>query len=161
LYLTSDGTATYPDHGWASLIDANTNLQAAQLFAARTNAGGPIFPGFGLPPNSATLTPSSVSLITGTTWDRLGGFSGNCYGPGCGNTGWVRAQFTVAAAGDHYLAIGTSNSEDTAYDSGIAVDRVTIDDIEVEVGDGVPEPGTTATLLGGLCLCILARRRRR
>src|SRR5262249_26969848 len=36
-YLTSDGTAQFTDYSWAVLVDAATNTQVAQLFAARTN----------------------------------------------------------------------------------------------------------------------------
>ncbi len=161
LYLTSDGTETFPDYGWAALIDAATDSQVAQLFAARTNASGPIFPGFGLPPNAAVLSPSSVSLITGTTWEELGPDSGSCYGPGCGNTGWVNSRYTVTAAGNYYLAIGATNATDTAFDSGLAVDGVTLDDREVELGPGIPEPGSVSLLVCGLALMALRATTRR
>ena len=64
------------------------------------------------------------------------------------------------AANYHFFTHSIDYSKYTDNIISSLIDNI-IDDIQVEVGGGVPEPGTTATLLGGLCLCVLASRRRR
>lgn len=158
-YVTSDG-AGYADYAWAELYDSSNNL-VSLLFTARTRPDGSIIPGFGMPDPNATLTPGTVSIIPGgPEWSALGDSSGSCYNSGCGYTGWVNSNYIIPNAGDYYLRIGVVNWSDTAYDSGLAVDGVTIGGKPIDPTSPVPEPSTIA-LFGSGMVGVLSMARRR
>jgi hypothetical protein len=150
-YVTSDGTANFPDYAWVELFDS-TNNPVALLFTAATAPGAvPIVPNPKLqqPSPGVTLSPSSVLITTGpgsTTWSPLGGSSGACFvafGQGCGNTGWVNSTYNIATAGSYYLKFGVVNAGDQAFDSGLAFDGIAINGVPV---NSAPEPGTLALM---------------
>jgi hypothetical protein len=149
-YVTSDG-AGYADYAWAELFSAS-NTPVSLLFTARTSTSGTIVPGIGLPAPLATLTPSSVPIISGApAWVPLGSYSGVCFDTGCGYTGWVQSKYTIPAAGTYYLKIGVTNWQDVSYDSGLALDGVTVGG--VPVGISTPALSTWGMiLLGGALL---------
>jgi hypothetical protein len=167
LYITSDGTSSFQDYGWAALMNAD-GTEAALLFTGRTEpTPTSIVPGAGLPAPQAILTPSSVPILngptsaTGTVFNQLGGYSGECFdgiGEGCGNSGWVSATFMVPKAGNYFFAYGVTNYGDTLYDSALVIDTVTVGSTPV-IG-GAPEPGTLAMLVFGLGAIGLKLRRR-
>ena len=37
------------------------------------------------------------------TWLRLGTYTDQCWGPGCGYTGWIRSNYTIEAEGAYQL----------------------------------------------------------
>jgi len=155
-FVTSDG-AGYADYAWAELFNSS-NSPVALLFTARTVPSGSIVPGTGMPAPTATLNPASVPIQSGTTWSPLGGYSGACYNSGCGNTGWINSDYTIAAAGSYYLEIGVTNFNDTYYDSGLAMDGVMVGG--VPINSPIPEPSSIILLLTGLCGgAVLLRRR--
>ena len=94
----------------------------------------------------------------GPFWAELGNYSGSCYDPGCGLTGWIESQFSGEAAGSYTLEFGVSNATDTLYDSGLAF-------AGVEVGGqpvgSVPEPSSLALLGAGLAALLFVFRRHR
>lgn len=150
-YVTSDGSG-YADYAWAALFDSSNTLSAL-LFTARTAPSGSIVPGFGMPPVNATLNPSSVPIIGGApAWSPLGDYSGTCFGAGCGYTGWVNANFTIATAGDYYLKVGVTNWSDTNFESGLAMSGVTVGGNPIEPPIGVPEPAEIGMFGLGLLL---------
>lgn len=159
-YVTSDG-ADYADYAWAGLFDSSDNL-VSLLFTARTKPSGSIVPGQGMPPVNAALTPSPVLIIGGAPiWSPLGGGSGDCWDTGCGYTGWINADYTIAAAGDYYLKIGVTNWGDEDYNSGLAMAGVTVGGVPVPTG--VPEPASLGmfglgVLLAGLLVGLRRRR---
>lgn len=179
-YVTSDGQNgsdgfIYEDYTWVEL-QTDQGEHVAYLFTARTEPSGTIVPGAGLPGVTAALTPSSVPIIGGApTWSRLGGFSGECWGPGCGYTGWIRSNYTVSQAGAYQLVFGVTNWGDEIYDSGLAFDGLLVagrplDDDEGAPHDGddhppgaVPEPATWAMMILGFGAAgsVLRRERRR
>lgn len=152
-YVTSDG-AQYADYAWVKLVNAANPLSYVILFTARTNqtAGGDTVPGFGLPgiAPGVTLVPPSTPIIPGAPWwTPLGPpYNGTCYNTGCGYTGWIGSSYTIETAGSYYLEFGVSNWIDTAWDSGLAIDNVTIHDEPIP--GQVPEPGTLVLLGSGL-----------
>jgi hypothetical protein len=155
-FVTSDG-AGYADYAWAELFNSS-NSPVALLFTARTVPSGSIVPGTGMPAPTATLNPASVPIQSGTTWSPLGGYSGACYNSGCGNTGWINSDYTIAAAGSYYLEIGVTNWIDTLYDTGLAMDGVTVGG--TPINSPIPEPSSIVLLLTGLCGgAVLLRRR--
>lgn len=155
-YVTSDG-ADYSDYAWARLLDS-TGTEVALLFTARTSSQGSSVPGFGMPANAATLTPSQVDVVHGAPdWSLLGGDSGSCFDTGCGYTGWVQSTYSIASAGDYYLEFGVTNWDDSQYQSGLAFDGVTLGGVPLPV----PEPSTYGMMLAGLGLLAAARRRSR
>lgn len=153
-YVTSDG-GTYVDYAWVALVNAGTASQVL-LFTARTTPGGNTVPGFGMPgvAPGVTLEPPSTPIIGsypngGPHWSPLAGSSGACWRDGCGYTGWIGSSYTIGDAGSYYLLFGVTNWNDTAYDSGLAIDSVTVHGNPIP-GDDVPEPGTLVLLGTGL-----------
>jgi hypothetical protein len=60
-YITSDG-AQYADYAFAQLQTAS-GTPVATLFTARTTVSGNTSPGYGLPSNGVTLTPSATPIM--------------------------------------------------------------------------------------------------
>ncbi|GAA0813522.1 hypothetical protein GCM10009111_09030 [Colwellia asteriadis] len=155
-YVTSDG-AGYADYAWARLLDESLN-QVAMLFTARTKESGNIVPGIGMPAPEATLSPGSVEIIAGApSWSVLGSDSNSCFSSGCGYTGWVQSNYSILTAGSYYLEFGVTNWTDTAHDSGLAFDGITIAGVAIDPV-AVPEPAGVA--LFSLALLGLARIKR-
>lgn len=143
-YVTSDG-AGYADYAWAALLNTTTN-DMTFLVTARTKTSGSIIPGQDLPAIDATLTPPSVPIIGGApTWSPLGSYSGTCFDTGCGYTGWVQSDFTIASTDNYQLMFGAVNWIDEIYDTGLAISGATIGGAPIE--SSVPEP-TSLALLG-------------
>lgn len=156
-YITSDG-AGFADYAWARLVDTTANSIIGYLVTARTVTSGSIIPGLGMPAIMATLAPASVPIIPGgPAWSSLGGNSGQCFNTGCGYTGWVESDYTIAATGNYQLQFGVVNWSDTLYNSGLAISGATIGGAPITT---VPEPGSIA-LIGAAALLGLAARRRR
>jgi hypothetical protein len=160
-YVTSDGSG-FPDYAWVQLINIANPSNPIYLLTARTEPSGSIIPGAGLPPIDATLTPPSVPIIPGgPTWSALGSWSGFCWAAGCGYTGWVNSQYTISTDGTYELIFGVINANDTAYDSGLAFNGVTIGGGTIDTGN-TPLPAALplfATGLGGMFL--IGRRKKR
>lgn len=157
-YVTSDGSG-YIEYSWVKLINAADATDETILFTARTTPSGNTVPGGGLPglAPGVTLTPGSTAIIAGqTTWSPLGGYSGACYGGGCGQTGWVGMDYTIAAAGDYFLEFGVVNWLDQIYDSGLAFDGITIAGNPIDPNP-TPEPASLALL--GVALAGLGAAR--
>ncbi|TXT25307.1 MAG: hypothetical protein FD134_1118 [Gallionellaceae bacterium] len=168
-YITSDG-GDFTDYSWSRLLNADNSSLAAVLFTARTDPAALYIPGQGLPPSEATLTRGGIPVFsynpildggdgTGPGWTPLGPDSGSCWGAGCGYTGWVQASYTIAATGAYQLEFGVTNWIDGAWNSGLAIDGITIS--PGNVTSAVPEPETYAMLLAGLGLLGFAARRRK
>jgi hypothetical protein len=156
-YVTSDG-AEFSDYSWAELFDSGHN-PVALLFTARTEPTGSVVPGVGLPTPVATLTPSSVPIIPGgPVWSPLDDSSGVCFSDGCGYTGWVLSSYTISTAGNYLLEFGVTNWIDQEFDSGMAIDGVTVGGVPIT--PAVPEPSTLVLIGSGLIgLAGVARRR--
>jgi hypothetical protein len=168
-YVTSDG-AGFADYAWARLLDGSFN-QVALLFTARTAPSGTIVPGFSMPAPEATLAPPSVPIIGScattssgdcatSVWSPLGTYSGDCFAAGCGYTGWVQAQYTIATAGTYYLEFGVTNWNDQIWDSGMAFDGLTINNTPIG-GTVTPEPGSLVLLATGFAGVVGMVRKRR
>lgn len=165
-YVTSDG-AGYADYAWARVLDT-MDTQVALLFTARTTPGGNSVPGFAMPTPEATLDPADV-LITdnATIWSALDGDSGGCFSTGCGLTGWVESNYTLALAGDYKLQFGVTNWDDTAYASGLAIAGANIGGVAIDPTDPVDPPSTVPLpaagwlLIAGLGGLSALRRRRK
>lgn len=156
-YSTSDGGG-YADYAYAELY-SSTNAPVSLLFTARTVTSGTIVPGTDMPAPSATLDPVSVPIIAGgPVWSPLDEFSGSCYSSGCGYTGWIQSSYTILAPGDYYLKVGVVNWLDTAYDSGLAIDGVTVNDVSITPASNIPEPSTMFLLGTGLLVFVVATK---
>lgn len=142
-FVTSDG-GTYADYAFAELLVGGAH--AAWLFTARTQPSGNTSPGFGLPANDATLNPGSTPINAGTEWAVLGSDSGDCYGDGCGNTGWINSLYTIGTAGSYQVRFGVTNWSDSSYNSGLAFAGLELNDTPI---GAVPEPATWAMMLAG------------
>jgi PEP-CTERM motif len=157
-YVTSDG-AGFADYGWAQLVDTVTNISLT-LFTARTQPSGDIVPGFGLPATAPGVTLGSAQIIGGgPAWSPLAASSGACFSGGCGHTGWVLSSYTLPTAGTYQLRVGVSNWDDAEFDSGLALDGVQVNDVDITNPGQVPEPATFGLL--GLSLLGLGLSRRR
>lgn len=162
-YVTSDGSG-FADYAWARVLDT-MDAQVALLFTARTTPGGSSVPGFAMPTPEATLNPVDV-LITAnaTSWSALDGDSGSCYSTGCGLTGWVESNYTLATAGDYKLQFGVTNWNDTIFDSGLAIAGANIGGVAIDPTDppsAVPLPAAGWLLMAGLGGLSVVRRRRK
>jgi hypothetical protein len=145
-YVTSDG-AGFSDYGWAELLDGAAN-RVALLFTARTTPGGNTVPGFGMPALTATLVPPNTPIQAGTTWSPLDENSGSCFNAGCGNTGWIKASYTIANAGSYSLRYGVVNWSDTEFQSGLAFDGATIAGKPIDQTNDIPTPALLPGLIG-------------
>lgn len=165
-FVTSDGSS-FVDYAYVILNNLTTGTNAL-LFTARTNsaAGGNTVPGEGLPPLAPglVLTPATTPIIVGETdWSELGPESGECFGAGCGQTGWVQAVYALSANSTYSLTFGVVNWDDEILASGLAVasarvgDRV-IFDPNLAV---VPLPSAGVLMAGAIVLLAAAGRRRR
>jgi len=166
-FVTSDGSG-FADYAWARLLDGSGN-PLTTVFTARTTPEGNTVPGFGMPalPPGVTLNPSTVTINPGATnWAPLGNSSGSCFngvGNGCGNTGWVNSTFTIGATGQFIMEFGVTNWNDTAFDSGLAFDGLSVNGIIIgpPPTSTVPEPTTIALVATGLAAVGAVSRRRR
>jgi hypothetical protein len=165
-YVSSDG-GPYNDYGFVRLLGAGL---PQILFTARTEPTGNTVPGLDLPglAPGVTLTPASTAVIAGApTFSKLGTWTDTCYDAGCGYTGWIRAAYTIPAAGDYSLEFGVVNLLDDLWDSALAVDYAfgvgetpeTPEDPEDL--SPVPEPQTWLLLATGFGAVGVAARRRR
>jgi hypothetical protein len=156
-FITSDGSSTFADYGWAELFNATTGLPSALLFTGQTEPSGSIVPAQGLAAAGftpvATLNPASVPIIPGgPVWSPLGTtYSGACFDVGCGYTGWVLSSYNIPTAGNYFLEFGATNWVDTLYDTGMAIDGVTVGGTPIVNPTGpTPEPSTLILLGSGL-----------
>jgi hypothetical protein len=130
-YVTSDG-ATFNDYASCSLFTGGGSF-VALLFTARTAASGDTVPGAGLGAISAITVPSNNPIIPGApTWAPLGTSSGTCWSAGCGTTGWIFASYTFSTSGIFYVQCGVTNTQDTAFDSGLALDFAVPNGISID-----------------------------
>ncbi len=157
-FVTTDG-AGFADYAWARLLDASNNL-VALLFTARTAPTGSIVPGFSMPAPTVTLNPTNVPIIAGgPAWSPLGGDTGRCYNSGCGYTGWINTSFTLAASGNYQLEFGVTNWNDTSFDTGMAIDGLTIGGRVITDPNPVSAPATFALFGLGFAGLMLRRRK--
>jgi hypothetical protein len=171
-FVSSDGQDgvgqfIFEDYAFVQLLDGDTGTPLAMLFNARTEPTGAIVPGSGLPPISpgVTLTPDPVTMSPGSgptggpNWSPLGSYSGQCWGPGCGLTGWIKSDYTVATAGNYKLVFGVTNWGDTIYDTGLAFSGLNIGGVPIE--DSVPEPAVWWMMIIGFGALGAALRSRK
>ena len=159
-YTTADGFIV-SDYAWAELFNSE-NAPVALLATARTTPGGNTIPGSNISAPVGTLNPSMVTIQPGLTkWSPLGSSSGACFlGPtqGCGTTGWASSSFTIGTAGSYFLLFGVTNWDDEFFDSGLAVDGVTVNGQPIG-GIAAPEPASLLLLGIGAVPLLLKRRR--
>lgn len=133
-YVTSDGNG-FEDYGYGMLDDK-------LLVTARTDESGNTVPGLGMPATEYVGAPTGAVNAQQTTWDALGIWSNTCWSDGCGFTGWLTAQYTIASEGMHTLAFGVSNLNDEVWDTGMAFDfalgtGAKLDIIDPNTGDNI------------------------
>jgi hypothetical protein len=162
-YVTTDGSGSFSDYAFAELL-TDSDAHVAWLFTARTTPSGDTSPGFGLPANDSTLTPSTSAIIGGSpAWSPIGG---GCYAAGCGYTGWIKSDYSIADAGLYKVRFGVSNYGDTGYNSGLAFAGLQVGGVGVgggggPIGSAVPEPATWAMMITGFGMAGAILRRRR
>jgi hypothetical protein len=161
-YVSSDGNE-YADYAWARLVDAGSGATAAMLFSARTQPAGLLAPSDSLPPIDALMSPPTAAIVDAATdWAPLDTDSGDCWGQGCGSSGWVQSDFTFTTGGNYRLEFGVVNWKDNAYQSGLAFDgAVTGANISTNITAAVPEPQTWALMLAGLAAIVFMGRRKK
>lgn len=93
-------------------------------------------------------------------WAELGGSSGTCWAAGCGYTGWIQSLFSGEAAGTYVLEFGVSNSNDTAFNSGLAFAGIQVGGQLIDPVP-VPEPSSLSLIGAGFAALLVWRRRRR
>lgn len=169
-YVSTDGKG-FDDYAWARVVDAGGLHTVAWLFTARSSnsSTGKIVPGDVL--DKSQFDPDAVivdfkqfafnskSSADPVDWLPLGPSNGSCWkdnAPGCGSTGWLTAQHTLAAGGSYRIELGVVNWGDQAYDSGLAFDIAGL-------SAPVPEPAAALLMLAGLAGlgAMQARRARR
>jgi hypothetical protein len=142
-YVTSDGV-NFADYGWARLLNASDNSQAALLFTARTTKNGNSLPGQDMPPPDAAIPNAPIIVGTGQgggpLWSILGDDSGICYGSGCGYTGWILSSFNIPTSGSYLLEFGVTNWIDQDSNSGLAFDGITVGGKPIDPPSNVPVP---------------------
>lgn len=154
-YVTSDGNE-YSDYAYVQLLK---DSETTTLFTARTNPSGNTVPGAGMPEiaNGVLIEPSSVQVVNGAPdWAELGVWSGTCWAPGCGYTGWVHVGYNLPSDGQYKLRFGVVNWLDDQYDSGLAWNGATVAGVPIP---SVPEPGLGSMFIVGLSGLLLARCR--
>lgn len=158
-YTTTDG-GLVSDYAWAELF-TSTEVPVAVLATARTTPGGNTIPGSNMPVPAGPLSPAMVPIQPGLTmWSPLGPSSGACFlapGLGCGTTGWVSSSFTIGIDGDYFLLFAVTNWNDELFDSGLAIDAVTLDGKPIVAS--TPEPASLLLLGIGAVPLFLKRRR--
>ena len=98
--------------------------------------------------------PPSQSILVAHSGLRWGSSSGTCFSSGCGSSGWIDSNFLIVLDGNYYLEVGVTNWLDDTYDSGLAVDGVTVAGTSLLAGptsEGTtPEPSSLILLGTGL-----------
>jgi PEP-CTERM motif len=136
-FITSDG-GQFADNAWAVLF-TSTGTPVAELYNTTT-----------------AVTPYTIGEST-VSW--LGSWSGQCFEGDCGTTGWQEESYIVADAGSYYLEFGATNAYDEAYDTGLAIDGVAVNGVQIT--PTVPEPASMGLLGSALVGLGLARSRRK
>jgi hypothetical protein len=154
-FVTSDG-AGFPEYAYARLVPSAG--PPILLFTARTCETTPCntVPGVGMPPLGVGVTlvpPSTPVTANATIWSALGSSSGSCWAVGCGNSGWIQANYTPAE-GAYTLQFGVVNVNDTAFDTGMAIAGATIGDLpignDLAAIAATPEPASLILMGTGL-----------
>lgn len=158
-YVTSDG-AGFSDYGFAELLNS-ANDSVGFLFTARTVPSGNTSPGSGLPANISTLSPLTSPIVGGgPAWSALGSDSGRCFNAGCGYTGWIQSTYNITSAGSYKIRFGTTNIQDTQFQSGLAFSGITVAGTPVPTG-AVPEPAAWMMMLLGMGAIGYSLRRKK
>jgi PEP-CTERM motif len=166
-YVSTDGKG-FDDYAWARLVNASDRSLVAWLFTARsTNSNknsvvpGDLNVGFdtSVIVNYSSFDFNTRNTVAGGTpvnWSLLGSSNGSCWrdkAEGCGFTGWLHSQYTLASAGSYQLEVGVVNFGDQAYDSGLAFDVATL-------SAPVPEPGTLPLMAVALGVLVATQWQR-